>query len=87
MVDQTSEKEEIFRVSPDGRQVAFVRDNDLYTLDIATGTERRYTYDGSEDILNGRASMGILRGDFGTADEICCILVVSGQQTFGFLSF
>ena len=53
---RTSEKEEIFRVSPDGRQVAFVRDNDLYTLDIATGTERRYTYDGSEDILNGRAS-------------------------------
>lgn len=53
---RTPEKEEIFRVSPDGSQVAFVRANDLYTIDIATGTEKRYTHDGSDVILNGRAS-------------------------------
>lgn len=49
-------QEKIFKVSPDGKQVAFVRDNDLYTLDIASGKETRYTDDGSDDILNGRAS-------------------------------
>lgn len=53
---RTPEKEEIFQVSPDGTQVAFVRANDLYTIDIATGMEKRYTHDGSDVIMNGRAS-------------------------------
>lgn len=53
---RTPEKEEIFQVSPDGTQVAFVRANDLYTMDIATGMEKRYTHDGSDVIMNGRAS-------------------------------
>ena len=41
------------KFSPDGRQVAFVRANDLYVVDIATGTERRLTADGSANIVNG----------------------------------
>lgn len=53
---RTTAKEEIFRVSPDGKLVAFVRDNDLYTIDMATGKETRYTHDGTDVIMNGRAS-------------------------------
>jgi len=41
------------RLSPDGRSVAFARDNDLYVLDVASRTERRQTTDGSATVLNG----------------------------------
>ncbi len=41
------------KLSPDGRQVAFVRDNDLYVTEVATGRETRLTRDGSENIING----------------------------------
>ena len=43
-------------LSPDGKKVAFTRDHDLYMIDIASGIERRLTFDGSETILNGWAS-------------------------------
>ena len=42
--------------SPDSTRLAFTRDNDLYVIDIATGQERRLTFDGSDVILNGYAS-------------------------------
>ncbi|HJU66257.1 MAG TPA: S9 family peptidase [Gemmatimonadaceae bacterium] len=41
------------KFSPDGRRVAFVRDNDLYVTDLASGQERRLTTDGSDVIING----------------------------------
>ena len=43
-------------LSPDRAYVAFTRDNDLYTLNIATGKESRITTDGSDLILNGYSS-------------------------------
>lgn len=39
--------------SPDGKMVSFVRGNDLFVVDIASGKEKRFTYDGSKNILNG----------------------------------
>jgi dipeptidyl-peptidase-4 len=41
------------KFSPDGRQVAFVRDNDIYVADLASSEEQRLTFDGSETIING----------------------------------
>lgn len=41
------------KFSPDGRRVAFVRDNDLFVTDIATRRETRLTFDGGPDIING----------------------------------
>jgi dipeptidyl-peptidase-4 len=41
------------KFSPDGKQVAFVSDNDLYVTTLATGATRRLTTDGSADIING----------------------------------
>jgi dipeptidyl-peptidase 4 len=46
-------KEEEATFSPDGQKVAFLRDNDLYVVDLA-GRERRLTTDGSTQILNGK---------------------------------
>jgi dipeptidyl-peptidase-4 len=41
------------KLSPDGRKVGFVRDNNLYVTDLATGAETALTADGSENVING----------------------------------
>ena len=41
-------------LSPDGTQVAYLRGNDLYRVDVATGMETRLTTGGSETVFNGR---------------------------------
>src|SRR5262245_48002808 len=48
--------EEESTVSPDSRQVAFVRGNDLYTVAVGEGdaSERRLTSDGGGEVLNGK---------------------------------
>lgn len=54
---RTDGEEEDARFSPDGRRIAFVRDSDLYVLDVATGKETRLTSDGKEGTtLNGVTS-------------------------------
>lgn len=39
--------------SPDGKMVSFVRGNNLFVVDTATGRETQLTRDGGEKILNG----------------------------------
>jgi dipeptidyl-peptidase-4 len=41
------------KFSPDGRMVGFVRDNNLYVTELATGAETAVTTDGSENVING----------------------------------
>ena len=41
------------RFSPDGRRVAFVRENDLFVVDLETGRERALTTSGGDDVING----------------------------------
>jgi dipeptidyl-peptidase-4 len=41
------------KLSPDGTRVAFVRDNDIYVSDLASGQETALTEDGDENIING----------------------------------
>jgi dipeptidyl-peptidase-4 len=40
--------------SPDGAQVAFLRGNDLYRVEVATAQETRLTTGGGETVFNGR---------------------------------
>jgi dipeptidyl-peptidase-4 len=42
--------------SPDGKKVAFTRDNDLYVVNLSNGRESRLTTDGTDLIYNGWAS-------------------------------
>lgn len=49
-------KEQVFQLSPDGKYVAYVKNNDLYTYSFESKKENRLTTDGSKDILNGYAS-------------------------------
>ena len=48
------EEEELPLFSPDGTKVAFVKGNDLWTVDVATREATRRTTDGSPTVLNGR---------------------------------
>src|SRR3989449_5385955 len=41
------------KFSPDGRLVAFVRDDNLYVTDVASGVETALTGDGGENVING----------------------------------
>ncbi len=47
--------EEMPSFSPDGRFVAFVRDNDLYVVDLTSQTERALTSGGTNLVRNGKA--------------------------------
>jgi dipeptidyl aminopeptidase/acylaminoacyl peptidase len=47
-------KEEYPTFSPDGRFVAFIRDRNLYVVDIATQTERALTTDREPQVSNGK---------------------------------
>ncbi|WP_295127062.1 S9 family peptidase [uncultured Chitinophaga sp.] len=52
----TREEEKNPTLSPDGKYVAFTRNNNLYSIDIASKKETQYTTDGSDVIYNGWAS-------------------------------
>jgi dipeptidyl-peptidase-4 len=53
-ITETAEEESDPKFSPDGRQIAFVRDYDLWLLDPASGQELALTSDGvKNEILNG----------------------------------
>ena len=43
------------RLSPDGKLVSYVKDWDLYVLDLATGKERRLTTGGTDRLTHGLA--------------------------------
>jgi len=43
-------------LSPDGKYVAYTRENDLYAVEVASGKEIRYTTDGSDVVYNGWSS-------------------------------
>ena len=50
------EKKSNATISPDGKYVAFTKNNDLYTIEINSKKVNRLTSDGSKLILNGYAS-------------------------------
>ncbi|HEX7118219.1 MAG TPA: DPP IV N-terminal domain-containing protein [Longimicrobiales bacterium] len=50
-------------VSPDGRRAAFIRDHDLWVLDLETGEETRLTTDGVEDFGYATNNAGWTRSD------------------------
>jgi dipeptidyl-peptidase 4 len=55
------------KFSPDARQVAFVRGNNLWVTELATGRATRLTTDGSDDIINGTTDW-VYEEEFGLAD-------------------
>ena len=50
----TPSEEELAEFSPDGRWVSFVRDNDLFAIELGSGHEVRVSRGGDENHLNGK---------------------------------
>ncbi len=67
-ITNTPEAENAVQFSPDGSRLAFVRKNDLYIYDIATGQETAITHDGSDTLLNGTLSWVYWEEIFGRRD-------------------
>lgn len=55
------------KLSPDGSSAAFVRNNNIYITDLATGAERALTRDGSPEIINGTTDW-VYEEEFGLRD-------------------
>ena len=73
--------------SPDSTRIAFTRDNDLYVVDIATGAEKRLTYDGSDVILNGYASWVYYEEIFGRSSNYRAFWWSPDSKRIGFYRF
>ena len=73
--------------SPDSTRIAFTRDNDLYVVDIATGAEKRLTYDGSDVILNGYASWVYYEEIFGRPSMYRAFWWSPDSKRIGFYKF
>ena len=73
--------------SPDSTRIAFTRDNDLYVVDIATGAEKRLTYDGSDVILNGYASWVYYEEIFGRSSNYRAFWWSPDSKRIGFYKF
>jgi dipeptidyl-peptidase-4 len=64
----TAQEEKCASFSPDGNSVAFVRANNLYVVDVRSGSERQITADGTDSLLNGTLSWVYWEEVFGRRD-------------------
>ena len=46
--------EELPTFSPDGKRLAFVKQNNLFTLNLGSGRTTQLTFDGGDTVLNGK---------------------------------
>jgi dipeptidyl-peptidase 4 len=61
-------KQQLASLSPDNRHVAFVRENNIYLVDLEQQTEKQITFDGKKnEIING-APDWVYEEEFGFAD-------------------
>ncbi len=84
---QSAGQEKNPTLSPDGQHVAFTRDNDLFSIDLTSGAETRYTTDGSETILNGWASWVYYEEIFGRPSRYRAFWWAPDSKTIAFYRF
>ena len=73
--------------SPDSTKLAFTRANDLWVADIATGSETRLTWDGSETVMNGYASWVYYEEIFGRPSRYRAFWWSPDSKTLAFYRF
>jgi dipeptidyl-peptidase-4 len=83
--DSAPEKNPTF--SPDEKFVAFTRNNDLYTVEVATGKETRLTTDGTDLILNGYASWVYWEEIFGRPTAFRAFWWSPDSKTLAYMRF
>jgi len=67
-ITNTEQEEKSPRLSPDGKKIAFIRENDLFLFDLIKSREKRLTRDGSKTLLNGTLSWVYWEEIFGRQD-------------------
>jgi dipeptidyl-peptidase-4 len=67
-ITDTEEPEKSLNFSPDGKKLAYVRNNNLFVYDLNDGQEIQLTHDGSETVLNGTLSWVYWEEVFGRRD-------------------
>ena len=67
-ITDSEAKEKSPGLSPDGKKIAFIRDNNLFIYDIEAKKAKQLTSDGSETLLNGTLSWVYWEEVFGRRD-------------------
>ena len=75
------------KFSPDGRWVAYTRDNNLYAFDFENSVEHQYTTDGSETILNGYSSWVYMEEILGRATAYAAFWWAPDSAKLAFMRF
>lgn len=83
----TPGEEKNAKFSPDGKIVAYTRDNNLYALEIESGLERQLTNDGSETIYNGWASWVYYEEILGRGSRYAAFWWSPNSEMIAFLHF
>jgi dipeptidyl-peptidase-4 len=55
------------KFSPDNKKIGYVRENNIFLYDIAAGTEKQLTSDGTEHVINGKFDW-VYEEEFGISD-------------------
>jgi len=83
----TEDKTHNITSSPDGKWIAYTRNNDLYSLELATGKETRLTSDGSDSILNGYASWLYYEEILGRKSKYCAFWWSPDSKHIAYMRF
>ena len=86
-ITETKSEEKNPELSPDGKLVAFTRDNDLYSVSIDGTNEKRYTNDGTDLILNGWASWVYYEEILGRASRYRAFWWSPDSKSIAFMRF
>ena len=73
--------------SPDSTKLAFTRANDLWVVDVASGEEKRLTFDGTETVMNGYASWVYYEEILGRPSKYRAYWWSPDSQTLAFYHF
>jgi dipeptidyl-peptidase-4 len=73
--------------SPDGKKIAYTRNNNLFVADIETGKEFQITFDGSDVVYNGWASWVYYEEILGRESNYAAFWWAPNSEQLAFLRF